>query len=66
MKANDYLTMPLCYTCHTKAHSGDRDVLDWQADFIFKTQDKAFSCGELKYKRTTGGYRTLFGEELYD
>lgn len=66
MKANDYLTMPLCYTCHAKAHNGDRDILDWQADFIFKTQEKAFSCGELKYKHTTGGYRTLFGEELYD
>ena len=63
MKANDYLTMPLCFGCHQSAHSGDRDVLDWQADFIFRTLDKAFSCGKLTYQHAT---RMLFGEELYD
>ena len=62
LKANDFLTMPLCYTCHTKAHSGDADVLDWQADFIFKTLDKAFRHGILEYNNR----RFLFGEDLDD
>ena len=66
MKANDYLTMPLCFECHASAHNGDRDILDFQADFIFKTLDKAFSCGKLKYQHITGGHRILFGEELDD
>jgi len=66
MKAHDYLTMPLCYACHAKAHNGDKGILDWQPDFIFKTLDKAFSSGKLVYQHITGGYRTLFGEELYD
>ena len=60
MKANDYLTMPLCFECHASAHSGDADILDWQPDFIFKTLDKAFSCGKLTFQRT------LFGEDLDD
>ena len=60
MKANDYLTMPLCFECHASAHAGDGNVLDFQADFIFKTLDKAFSCGRLNYQRT------LFGEDLDD
>ena len=62
LKANDFLTMPLCYTCHTKAHSGDADALDWQADFIFKTLDKAFRYGILEYNNR----RFLFGEDLDD
>ena len=62
LKANDFLTMPLCYTCHTKAHSGDADVLDWQADFIFKTLDKAFRHGILEYNKR----RYMFGEDLDD
>ena len=62
LKANDFLTMPLCYMCHTKAHSGDADVLDWQADFIFKTLDKAFRHGILEYNNR----RFLFGEDLDD
>ena len=62
LKANDFLTLPLCYTCHTKAHSGDADVLDWQADFIFKTLDKAFRHGILEYKKR----RYMFGEDLDD
>jgi|TARA_R110000824_G_scaffold381515_1_gene574293 NADP-dependent 3-hydroxy acid dehydrogenase YdfG len=44
-KASDWLTMPLCYGCHTKAHSGDIDVLDWQPMFILKTLDTAFKEG---------------------
>ena len=49
MKANDFLTMPLCFSCHDRAHNGDADVLDWQADFIFKTLTKAFNSGILGY-----------------
>jgi len=63
MKANDYLTMPLCFKCHSSAHSGDDNVLDFQAGFIFTTLDKAFSCGKLKYQHVA---RTLSGEELDD
>ncbi len=47
MKADDFLVMPLCYTCHEKAHNGDAGVLDWQAQFIFKTLRKAFKEGVL-------------------
>lgn len=47
MKADDFLVMPLCYTCHDKAHNGDNDVLDWQAEFIFKTLTMAFREGIL-------------------
>jgi len=50
LKANDHLVMPLCFTCHNKAHSGDADVLDWQPQFIFKTLDKAFRDGVLSFK----------------
>ena len=50
LKANDHLVMPLCFTCHNKAHSGDADVLDWQPQFIFKTLDKAFRDGVLLFK----------------
>ena len=49
MKANDFLTMPLCFSCHDRAHNGDADVLDWQADYIFKTLTKAFNSGILGY-----------------
>jgi hypothetical protein len=47
-KANDWLVMPLCYTCHAKAHAGDSDILDWQIDpYILRTLDKAFREGIL-------------------
>jgi len=49
MKANDFLTMPLCFSCHDRAHNGDADVLDWQADYIFKTLTKAFNSGIIGY-----------------
>jgi hypothetical protein len=40
--------MPLCYTCHAKAHAGDADILDWQIDpYILRTLDKAFREGIL-------------------
>ena len=44
-KASDWLTMPLCHTCHDKVHNGDIDVLDWQPMFILKTLDSAFRSG---------------------
>jgi len=62
LKANDFFTMPLCFTCHDKAHNGDADILDWQAQFIFKTLDSAFRVGILDYKEP----RRLFGEDLDD
>ena len=62
LKANDFFTMPLCFTCHDKAHNGDSDVLDWQAQFIFKTLDSAFRIGILDYNEP----RKLFGEDLDD
>ena len=60
-KANDYLTMPLCFECHASAHSGDDNVLDFQAQFIFNTLQRAFSYGILGHKETP-----KFGEELDD
>ena len=75
MKAHDWLTMPLCYTCHDKAHNGDAAVLDWQADFIFKTLTQAFKYGILTYKpkllmskdeQRQWRNRNLYGEQLDD
>ena len=51
-KASDWLTMPLCYTCHT---------LDWQPMFILNTLDKAFRDGIMVYRK-----HVLFGEDLND
>jgi len=47
LKADDCLVMPLCHSCHTKAHNGDPDVLDWQPHFIFETLRTAFREGVL-------------------
>jgi len=70
LKANDFFTMPLCFECHASAHSGDANILDWQADFIFKTLTKAFSSGILDYTGdvTKNDWRdeNLFGEDLKD
>jgi 5-methylcytosine-specific restriction endonuclease McrA len=49
MKAHDWLTMALCYTCHAKAHNGDSDILDFQMLLIWKTQREAFKQGVLDY-----------------
>jgi len=62
LKANDFLVMPLCFECHASAHNGDADILDWQAQFIFKTLDAAFRVGILDYNEP----RILFGEDLDD
>ena len=45
MKTNDWLAMPLCYTCHSKLHNGDKLILSCQPLFIFDTLDKAFKHG---------------------
>ena len=75
MKADDWLTMPLCYSCHDRAHNGDGDVLDWQADHIFKTLTPAFRNGILVYKpkllmskdeQRQWREKNLHGEELDD
>ena len=61
LKANDYLSMPLCFECHASAHNGDRDILDFQAEFIFNTLQRAFNYGILDYKEPI-----LFGEDYLD
>ena len=62
LKAEDWLTMPLCYSCHDRAHNGDGEVLDWQHLHIFKTLTPAFRSGILDYK----GPKKLFGEDMND
>ena len=47
IKASDIFAMPLCYECHTKAHSGYKDILDWQHLFIMQTLDMATKHGIL-------------------
>ncbi len=47
-KASDWLTMPLCHSCHTRMHSGDADFLDWQDYFILRTLDTAFNHGIIQ------------------
>ena len=47
-KASDIFAMPLCHTCHSAAHNGDADILDWQFTFIFDTLDKATRAGVLE------------------
>ena len=44
-KADDWLTMPLCFKCHTQIHPGDAELMNWQPYFILKTLDKAFDDG---------------------
>ena len=75
MKAHDWLTMPLCFTCHDKAHNGDGDVLDWQADYIFKTLTQAFKSSIMVYhpkllmsndEQRQWRRKKLYGEDLDD
>ena len=58
LKANDFLTMPMCFECHASAHNGDRDILDFQATFIFNTLQRAFTYGILSCNEPI-----LFGED---
>lgn len=49
IKASDWLTMPLCYNCHTRVHNGDRDILDFQLfPLILSTLREAFKKGILE------------------
>ena len=45
LKASDWLTMPLCFTCHNKMHSGDAAFMSWQREYILRTLDIAFTSG---------------------
>ena len=47
-KASDIFVMPLCHRCHSAAHEGDADILDWQFTFIFDTLDRATRAGVLE------------------
>jgi hypothetical protein len=69
-----------CFECHASAHNGDANILDFQADFIFKTLTKAFSSGILSYigegskrplvrskdEQREWRKRKMFGEDLED
>jgi hypothetical protein len=47
-KASDWLTMPLCFQCHTQMHSGDAAFMDWQENFILRTLNEAFNQGIIE------------------
>ena len=47
-KAGDWLTMPLCFKCHSKMHSGDAAFMDWQYEYILRTLDIAFNSGIIE------------------
>ena len=75
MKAEDWLTMPLCYSCHDRAHNGDGEVLDFQHMHVFKTLTPAFRNGILVYKpkllmskdeQRQWRNKNLYGEDLND
>ena len=55
-KASDIF---VCHTCHSAAHNGDADILDWQFTFIFDTLDKATRAGVLE----ADGMRAKFPPE---
>jgi len=58
IKASDWLTMPLCYKCHTKVHNGDKDILDFQLfPLILSTLDKAFREGILEESNDNARFR---------
>ena len=61
LKADDYFTMPLCFECHASAHNGDANILDFQAQFIFNTLQRAFNYGILSCNEPI-----LFGEDYLD
>jgi len=44
-KASDWLTTPLCHSCHTKLHGGDRWLIEYQPFMILSTLDIAFRDG---------------------
>ena len=47
-KAGDWLTMPLCFKCHSKMHTGDAAFMNWQYEYILRTLDIAFNSGIIE------------------
>ena len=60
-KASDWATMPLCFNCHYKLHNGDTNIKGHQFVMLYKTLDKAYNSGIMKYEK-----RKLYGEDLDD
>jgi len=48
VKVDDWLTMPLCYTCHVEVHEGDID--SEQLVYIFSTLKEAFRQRRFTFK----------------
>ena len=46
-KADDWLTMPLCFKCHIEMHDSGY-LKNWQAEYILKTLDIAFDDGIIE------------------
>ena len=54
-KADDYLTMPLCYQCHHDMHTASKNgfnVIQHQPTMIFNTLRLAFHHGILGDRKT--------------
>ena len=64
-KANDYLTMPLCYEHHRMLHAFEDQIVEFQPDYIFDTQKKAFHHEIIVFNDRKPKFR-LFGEDLDD
>ncbi len=66
-KANDYLTMPLCYEHHRMLHAFEEDLVNLQPGFIFDTWEKATHHDILVFNpQAIKRSRRLFGEDLDD
>ena len=48
VKVDDWLTMPMCYVCHTKVHEGGMD--SEQLVYIFSTLKEAFKQRRFTFK----------------
>lgn len=48
-KASDWLTMPLCFSCHDKIHNGSRWLIEYQPFMILSTVDNAFREGIIRF-----------------
>lgn len=46
-KSSDIFSMPLCFECHQRMHSGDASFLNEQFYFILLTLDKALQAGVI-------------------
>jgi hypothetical protein len=49
-KASDWLTMPICYSCHDKLHNGSRWLINYQPFMILSTLDTAYRDGIMLCK----------------